>query len=283
MEQDAELMRRAYDRIAADYDVQWSVHVSGPQRRLTRALAIRAGERCADLGCGPGVDTLEMLELATPGEVVAVDVSGAMLEQARRRAQACGLGLTTRCDGADQFIAGAEACSFDVITLRFCLGYLDWHGALARLPRLLRPGGRLGILTSLSTSAPQAYDTYRAMAAELGLPTEPMTALDSVDAIDGQLRAGGARIEAAWTHAFRLEFRSGEQMAGWLQACGIATHPLLASLPPDVSRALWARFAERVERFRQDAIVPLDFELAGVVASAALAAERVAHLGDAPA
>jgi ubiquinone/menaquinone biosynthesis C-methylase UbiE len=268
MEHEAEVMRRAYDRIAADYDGQWSVHVSGPQRRLTHALSIRAGERCADLGCGPGVDTLEMLELATPGEVVAVDVSGAMLEQALRRAHASGLDLTTHCEGADEFIAGAEPSSFDVITLRFCLGYLDWHSALARLPQLLRPGGRLGILTSLSSSAPQAYDTYRAMAAEFGLPAVPMTALDSIDAIDAQLRTGGARIEAAWTHAFRLEFRSGEQMAGWLQACGIATHPLLASLPPDVSRALWASFAERVERFRQDTIVPLDFELAGVIAVA---------------
>ncbi|HET6336489.1 MAG TPA: methyltransferase domain-containing protein [Polyangiales bacterium] len=267
MQNNVELMRVAYDRIVADYDSRWSVHVAEPQRRLTRELRLLPGDRCADLGCGTGIDTLELLKLATPGEVVAVDCSPGMLDTARTRAQTAGFPLTTRCEGADEFIAHAEAASFDVISLRFCLGYLDWRTALPRAARLLRAGGRIGILTILANSAPQAYTTYKHMVSELGLPDVPLTALTSLDPITERLAAGGTVIESAWQHDFRLEFESGEQLASWLQTSGIATSPALPGIPTAAVQALWRSFAERLEAFREGDIVPLDFHLAGVVAS----------------
>ncbi|HKP55623.1 MAG TPA: class I SAM-dependent methyltransferase [Polyangiales bacterium] len=266
MQNNVEWMRAAYDRIVGDYDTRWSVHVAEPQRRLTRELALQPGERCADLGCGTGVDTVEMSKLARPGEVVGIDCSPNMLESARKRALAAGARLTTHCQGGDEFIADCEPASFDVISLRFCLGYLDWRNALPRVPRLLRAGGRVGILTILKSSAPQAYDTYRNMISDLGLPDVPLTALASIEHIEDELRSGGAAIQSAWTHDFRLEFDSGSQLASWLETSGIATSPSLPELPPDAVRALWQEFAQRVEAYREGAIVPLDFQLAGVVA-----------------
>jgi ubiquinone/menaquinone biosynthesis C-methylase UbiE len=267
MQNNVELMRVAYDRIVAEYDSRWSVHVAQPQRRLTDELRVLPGDRCADLGCGTGVDTLELLKLASPGEVVGVDCSPAMLDTARARAQTAGLSLTTRCENADDFLAHAAAASFDVISLRFCLGYLDWRTALPRAARLLRAGGRIGILTILASSAPQAYSTYKQMVADLGLPDVPLTALTSIDQITERIAAGGTVIEQAWVHDFRLEFESGEKLSNWLQTSGIATSPALPNIPTEASRALWQSFAERLETFRKGDIVPLDFQLAGVVAS----------------
>jgi SAM-dependent methyltransferase len=139
MQNNVELMRVAYDRIVADYDSRWSVHVEEPQRRLTRELRLLPGDRCADLGCGTGIDTLELIKLAAPGEVVGVDLSPGMLETAAARARSAGYSLTTLCEGADEFIANADDASFDVLSLRFCLGYLDWrppfpapHGCFAQ-------------------------------------------------------------------------------------------------------------------------------------------------------
>jgi ubiquinone/menaquinone biosynthesis C-methylase UbiE len=266
MQNNVELMRVAYDRIVADYDSRWSVYVAEPQRRLTRELQLTPGDRCADLGCGTGIDTLELLRHAAPGEVVGVDCSPAMLESARTRAHAAGYALTTVCEGADDFIAHGEAASFDVISLRFCLGYLDWRTALPQAARLLRAGGRIGILTILASSAPQAYSTYKQMVADIGLPDVPLTALASIDQITDQLAFGGAVLKSAWRHDFRLEFESGEELAGWLQSSGIATSPALPALPTAATQALWQSFADRLEAFREGDIVPLDFHLAGVVA-----------------
>ena len=266
MQNNVELMRAAYDRIVGDYDARWSVHVAEPQRRLTCELALRPGERCADLGCGTGVDTVEMCKLVRPGEVVGIDCSPNMLESARNRALAAGATLTTHCQGGDEFIDGCEPASFDVISLRFCLGYLDWRKALPRVPRLLRAGGRVGILTILASSAPQAYGTYRSMIADLGLPDVPLTALASIDQLEAELHLGGAVIGSAWTDEFRLEFESGSRLASWLQSSGIATSPSLPALPSEAVRALWQEFAKLIEAYREGAIVPLDFQVAGVVA-----------------
>lgn len=267
MQNNVELMRVAYDRIVADYDSRWSVHVAEPQRRLTRELRLLPGDRCADLGCGTGIDTLELIKLAAPGEVVGVDCSPGMLDSAAARARSEGHALTTVCEGADEFIANADAASFDVLSLRFCLGYLDWRTALPRAARLLRAGGRIGILTILASSAPQAYETYKQMVSELGLPDVPLTALASIDQITERLAGGGTVIETAWQHDFRLEFESGEEVANWLQTSGIATSPALPEISNAAVQALWRSFAERLEGFREGEIVPLDFHLAGVVAS----------------
>jgi hypothetical protein len=74
-------------------------------------------------------------------------------------------------------------------------------------------------------------------------------------------------IETAWEHDFRLEFGSGDALAGWLQTSGIATSSALPEISNAAVQALWRSFAERLEAFREGDVVPLDFHLAGVVAS----------------
>jgi len=256
----------AYDRIADYYDLQWSRHVRGPQRRLTAGLNLHQGLRCADLGCGTGVDTLEMAELVTPGEVVAVDCSAAMLEAVASRAQAAGLGIATCHQGAEEFLDMAEPESFDVLSLRFCLGYFDWPNVLAQLPQLLAAGGRAGILTILASSAPQAYQTYRSMMQELGLPELPLTALETLDQLTGGLSAAGATITEAWVESFRLGFGSGAELARWLRTSGIATAKGLPNASGELMDMLWSSFGRRVEAEREGDVVPLDFHIAGVVA-----------------
>jgi len=257
----------AYDHIASDYDRLWSAHVRDPQQRLTRELALRRGLRCADLGCGTGIDTLEMLEAVAPGEVVAVDLSSVMLRTVTERAQASGRALTTRCQDFAEFIGSEPDASYDVITLRFSLGYLDWRGLLPSLPRLLAPAGRLGLLTILSTSAQQAYSVYEQMIRELGLPSISRSAPKTVAEIAEGLSAGGAIIESSWVSTFRLEFTSGEQLVEFLRESGIASHPAIDQLPAELARMMWGRFAQLAESQRVGSAIPLDFQLGGVIAS----------------
>ena len=270
MRKSVELVQAAYDGIAEAYDRQWSVHLRGPQVRLTDGLGLEPGQRCADLGCGTGVDTLDMVRLAAPGEVIGVDCSSGMLEAARRRAQSAGFKLTTQCQEAEDYIVHCEPASLDVITLRFVLAYVDWRSALPKLPALLRKGGRVGILTNLASSAPQAYATYRKMVGDLNLPDVPLSVPERVDQITDALVQGGGQITETWTHSFRLWFASGSELARWLRASGLATHPALQELAPAVADALWRGFADRLEALREPAGLPLDFTVAGVVATRAV-------------
>jgi ubiquinone/menaquinone biosynthesis C-methylase UbiE len=253
----------SYDRIAAQYDDHWSVHVAEPQARLTEQLQLVAGLRCADIGCGTGVDTVDMLKRVSPGEVFAVDPSSAMLAVAAQRARDAGLRLQTRCESAEEFVRGHPEQSFDIITLRFTLGYLDWRKWLPKLARQLRPGGRLGILTILATSAPQAYETYSSMVRDWRLPEVFRSGAPSVAEIAERL--AGTTAEATWTHSLRLTFATGEQVSQFLRESGIAMHPLLSALPAAMSRALWKKFSDRIEVHREADGIPLDFDLGGVV------------------
>ncbi|KYF55180.1 hypothetical protein BE08_07240 [Sorangium cellulosum] len=267
MQSAEQLVRSVYDRIAERYDDRWGRHVKPPQDRLTAGLELAPGARCADIGCGTGIETVEMLRRVTPGEVVGVDCSEEMLCAARARAAAAGLGLSTRRADAAAFLRGAEASSFDVVTLRFCLAYLDWRSALPCLGRVVRPGGRAGILTNLSSSTPQAYAVYCRMADELGLGRVELPVPDSAAQVSEALDRGGLCTVEAWTHRFRLWFGTGAQVAGWLQESGFVTHAALREFPPEVLQPLCDEFAVRLEDYREPEGIPLDFELAGVVAA----------------
>ncbi|HEY6877342.1 MAG TPA: methyltransferase domain-containing protein [Polyangiales bacterium] len=269
MQQRFEAKRASYDDIAPEYDQHWSVHVREPQQRLTRELGLERGLRCADLGCGTGLDTVEMLRTVSPGEVLAVDCSPQMLETARGHARAASLSLSTQCSDATEFITSSEPARFDVVTLRFCLGYLDWRSMLPRMPRLVRPRGRVGLLTILGTSAPQAYAVYEELAATVGLSTVMRAGPTTPEEIHEGLRAGGADVLSSWTHSFRLTFEDGTRLSRFLRVSGIASHPLLDQLAPSLAEPLWRGFSSLLDARYPHGEIPLDFHLAGVVASGA--------------
>jgi SAM-dependent methyltransferase len=110
--------------------------------RLTPA----GGEAILDVGCGCGDTSLELARRVGPeGEVLGLDISGPMLEVARRRAAEAGAsGLKFR--QADAQVA-ALPDDRDAVFSRFgVMFFADPPAAFANLRRALRPGGRLGFV-----------------------------------------------------------------------------------------------------------------------------------------
>lgn len=259
--------RFSYDRIADGYDERFTRYVREPQERLTRELGLVPGERVVDLGCGTGVHTVAMLERVTPGEVMAVDSSPAMLKLAVQRAEARSLQLTPWCASAEQVIEEAPNASFDVVSIRFCLAYLPWRDALPKLRRVLRPRGRVGILTNLTTSTPQAYAVYRQMLDDLEVSGIEPSVPSSIEDVAATLRQGGIETVRAFLHRFRIYFSSGLAAVEWMLESGYASHPELDRIDPMVIDQLSRVFGQELERrFTEPQGVPLDFEVAGIVA-----------------
>ena len=107
------------------------------------ALGLQPGERVLDIGCGPGTTAIELAGRVAPdGEVVGVDVSGAMIAAATRRTKAAGV-ANVRFVAAD---AQSEPLGqdFDAVYSRFgVMFFSDPGAAFANIGRSLRPGGRL--------------------------------------------------------------------------------------------------------------------------------------------
>jgi ubiquinone/menaquinone biosynthesis C-methylase UbiE len=288
-----EYAQLAYDRVADGYDDLWSRRVAGPNARLTRGLALHRGERVADLACGTGLYTLEMARLVAPGEVVGVDYSEGMLATARERAEEEGLSLTLVHARAEEFIGGAPPHSLDAVSLRFALAYLDWRDVLPRIGRTLRPGGRVGVLTSLASSVPQfaelynrfrkspepawklfqhthrslgeTWRLYRKLKETFGEPRF-ITVPDDVGQVAEGLARGGLTATESWTESIRLWFASGHAAVAWMEDSGYVTHDSLEHVEPVAMRFLERLFAEGMESFRGPRGVPLDLVVGGVIA-----------------
>jgi ubiquinone/menaquinone biosynthesis C-methylase UbiE len=87
----AEAVQGLYDRLAPVYDVgAWIFRPLGAhhlQKQAVELLDLRPGDTVVDLGCGTGVNLSVLADaVGEHGQVVGVDLSQGMLDQARRRA-----------------------------------------------------------------------------------------------------------------------------------------------------------------------------------------------------
>jgi SAM-dependent methyltransferase len=111
------------------------------------AARLTAGQAVVDIGCGCGATTMAASHaVGAEGTVYGIDLSGPMLEVARQRVEAAGLGNVTLVQGdvqAHEFPAGA-----DVVISRFgTMFFADPVAALANLRKGVKPGGRISFGT----------------------------------------------------------------------------------------------------------------------------------------
>jgi SAM-dependent methyltransferase len=131
-----------------EFDRSLAAH-HGP---LLDAAAIADGEQALDLGCGTGQTTRDAARGTPSGSALGVDLSSAMLDVARRRAEEEGV-ANARFLQADAQVHPFEAARFDVAISRTGgMFFADLVAAYTNVARALRPGGRLVLL------AWQAFD-----------------------------------------------------------------------------------------------------------------------------
>ena len=108
---------------------------------MVNLLAPKAGERILDLGSGTGVLTAEIASRGA--DILGVDRSEEMISQARRKFPA----LKFEVLDARQLRFNAE---FDAVFSSFALELFDSPEiprVLAEVRRVLRPGGRVGVVS----------------------------------------------------------------------------------------------------------------------------------------
>jgi demethylmenaquinone methyltransferase/2-methoxy-6-polyprenyl-1,4-benzoquinol methylase len=135
-------VRRMFDRIAPVYDAMNRTMTAGLDRRWRRITAeavVRPGDVVLDACCGTG--DLAIAGVRAGGRVTGLDFSERMLERARRKAP------QLEWVGGDLLALPFADESFDAATVGFGVRNVDDLAlALGELRRVLRPGGRLGIL-----------------------------------------------------------------------------------------------------------------------------------------
>ncbi|MCC7363491.1 MAG: class I SAM-dependent methyltransferase [Dehalococcoidia bacterium] len=142
---------------ASAYTVS-SVHAAGKDLAvLAEAAALTGVERVLDIGTGVGFTALRLAPQAR--EVVGIDITPAMLDQARALAAQRGV-TNARFEEADGAALPYPDASFDLVACRYCAHhFVDPLAVLREAARVLRPGGRMLLADTVAHEDP-AHDTF---------------------------------------------------------------------------------------------------------------------------
>ena len=140
------VQRYGWDRAVAAYEEGWRAQLEPAHSLMLDMADLRPGERVLDVACGTGLVTFRMAEaVGERGAVVGTDISGEMVETARRIAAERDLANASFERADAEALAFADS-TFDAAACGLGLMYVpDPVKALCEMRRVLRPGGRAAV------------------------------------------------------------------------------------------------------------------------------------------
>jgi len=162
------MVHGVFSSVASKYDVMNDLMSVGIHRIWKDAmmdwLAPRSAQRLLDVAGGTGDVAFRFLRRAPGASAVVCDMTAAMLEEGRKRAEAGQLAGHLDWVVGDAMALPFPDASFDVYTISFGIRNVTRiPDALAEAFRVLKPGGRLMVLefSQLPNKGLQwAYDRY---------------------------------------------------------------------------------------------------------------------------
>jgi ubiquinone/menaquinone biosynthesis C-methylase UbiE len=100
--------------------------------------------RILDVGCGPGMQTVELLRRSA-GVVVALDILPEMIERVRARAESAGVSARLETIVQDMKEMAFPASSFDVIWSEGAIYNLGFEEGLLKFRELVKPDGYVAV------------------------------------------------------------------------------------------------------------------------------------------
>jgi len=148
-----EQVTRGYGRAAHGYDRRlrfWFgtvLRIAKYRERAIELLGPLEGARVLDIGCGTGANLPWLVpRVGRTGQVVGLDYTPAMLDQATKRVESNGWSNVALVQG-DAVSLDAVQGSFDAVLSTYCFGLLyDIEQAMNRAIDKLKPNGRIVVL-----------------------------------------------------------------------------------------------------------------------------------------
>jgi SAM-dependent methyltransferase len=142
-------------------------------RWAVQLLDVQPGDRVIELGCGPGVAIAALASRATRGLVVGVDHSQVMIRQARRRNKgAIRAGRVRLIHATVERLSTSDGPFNAALAVNTVGMWPDPAARLRELARLLRPGGRIALVSQPRCPGATAATSAAAASELAGLLTE---------------------------------------------------------------------------------------------------------------
>jgi SAM-dependent methyltransferase len=242
----------------------WNAHTASigewlslPTEAMCRMAGVAAGSRVLDVAAGAGGQTLVIARLVGPrGQVLATDLSPAILALARQNAVAAGFANVETQVADGERLDVAEA-SFDAAVCRLGLMFFaDALQGLREMHRALRPGGWActlvfarpetnPCLTILMSTALR----HAALPARDPCQAGGLMSLGQPGHVDRLFRAAGFHDVATTALDAVLRLPSVDDYLAFVRSSASPILDILARLPPTAAEAAWAEIRDRLDVF----------------------------------
>lgn len=217
---------------------------------------VGTGSHVLDVAAGAGGQTLAAARRVGPtGEVLATDISPAILQHAAAAAAAEGL-TTVRIQELDGERLDVGPAAFDAVISRLGLIYFpDRAGALAGQYRALRPGGRISAVVYSTPdrngffSVPVSIIRRRAQLPPPAPGQPGPFSLGGPGVLEEELRAAGFRDVGSQSVPAPLRLPAAADCVRFERESFGALHQMLGGLTPDGRDAAWAEIAQELAAF----------------------------------
>lgn len=253
------LVRRAFNRVARQYDAAALLQHEVGKRMVERLDAVRINPALIiDAGAGTGLHTRALLQRYKNTHVIALDIAENMLRETQRQTPFWQRWIDRRqalvCADIDALPLRANSADliFSNLTLQWCN---DLDSTLLELRRALKPGG----LLMFSSFGPDTLKELRASWAEVDAHTHVSQFIDMHDIGDALVRARFATPVMDAEH-FTLTYPDIQRLMRDLKHIGAhnLTHGRLRGL---TGKGQMRALATAYERFRSADLLPASYEV----------------------
>jgi SAM-dependent methyltransferase len=252
--------REQWQAAAAAWD-RWAPTLErwlGPATEVMLDLAgVSNGSRVLDIAAGAGGQTLAAARRAGPsGEVLATDISPAILALAEANAHQAGLGTVATAE-MDAEELDVEPGRFDAVICRLGLIYLpDQQRALRRIRAALRPGGRLAAIVYSTPDRNGFFAVPVSVIRERAQLPPPAPGQPGPFSLGGSGVAAQALRDAGFVDVVDvpvdapLVLGSAAECVRFEHESFGALHQMLAGLAEQARDAVWTEIAERLSAYQ---------------------------------
>ena len=135
-------------------DIFWEIHSDLPRegpgdsdstaRAYASATGLPACPRILDIGCGPGMQTLDLARLSN-GQITAIDFHQPFLDELVRRAKAAGLDGHIQAQNMSMFEMGFTPEQFDLVWSEGAIYIMGFEQGFKTCHPFLKPGGCMAV------------------------------------------------------------------------------------------------------------------------------------------
>jgi len=142
--------KQVYDRLSKFYDYTLGLLGRKYSEMALERISVVEGETVLEIGFGTGHCLKWIAKLVGPaGKVYGIDISPEMIEKTKKRLEKEGVANRAELCCGDATCLPFNESAFDAVFMSFTLEVFDTPEiprVLARIKKVLKPGGRLGIV-----------------------------------------------------------------------------------------------------------------------------------------